>query len=295
MPFIKKISLIATSAIAMAALCLPQASAQYKLPSLHSNQHENLIANQRPAGAEIKVNNMKAFLNDLREREAEQDNEIFNLNWDSQFVNPYSGVEIPAVKDIDVSTYVPPVPGAITSNYGYRPRFRRVHRGTDLRLSIGDTVVSAFDGKVRLTKYEGRGYGYYVVIRHDNGMETVYGHLSKFLVKPNQRVKAGEPIALGGNTGRSTGPHLHFETRFMGLPINPAAIIDFENGVPHKDIFTFDHKTYKQSQKYGPVKRSTAKRKSKVRKSKTARVSKSKTATKRKKTTTAKRKATTKK
>ncbi len=295
MPFIKKISLIATSAIAMAALCLPQASAQYKLPSLHSNQHENLIANQRPAGAEIKVNNMKAFLNDLREREAEQDNEIFNLNWDSQFVNPYSGVEIPAVKDIDVSTYVPPVPGAITSNYGYRRRFRRVHRGTDLRLSIGDTVVSAFDGKVRLTKYEGRGYGYYVVIRHDNGMETVYGHLSKFLVKPNQRVKAGEPIALGGNTGRSTGPHLHFETRFMGLPINPAAIIDFENGVPHKDIFTFDHKTYKQSQKYGPVKRSTAKRKSKVRKSKTARVSKSKTATKRKKTTTAKRKATTKK
>lgn len=273
MPFIKKISLIATSAIAMAALCLPQASAQYKLPSLHSNQHENLIANQRPAGAEIKVNNMKAFLNDLREREAEQDNEIFNLNWDSQFVNPYSGVEIPTVKDIDVSTYVPPVPGAITSNYGYRPRFRRVHRGTDLRLSIGDTVVSAFDGKVRLTKYEGRGYGYYVVIRHDNGMETVYGHLSKFLVKPNQRVKAGEPIALGGNTGRSTGPHLHFETRFMGLPINPAAIIDFENGVPHKDIFTFDHKTYKQSQKYGPVKRSTAKRKSKVRKSKTARVS----------------------
>lgn len=295
MPFIKKISLIATSAIAMAALCLPQASAQYKLPSLHSNQHENLIANQRPAGAEIKVNNMKAFLNDLREREAEQDNEIFNLNWDSQFVNPYSGVEIPAVKDIDVSTYVPPVPGAITSHYGYRRRFRRVHRGTDLRLSIGDTVVSAFDGKVRLTKYEGRGYGYYVVIRHDNGMETVYGHLSKFLVKPNQRVKAGEPIALGGNTGRSTGPHLHFETRFMGLPINPAAIIDFENGVPHKDIFTFDHKTYKQSQKYGPVKRSTAKRKSKVRKSKTARVSKSKTATKRKKTTTAKRKATTKK
>lgn len=204
-------------------------------------------------------------------------------------------MEIPTVKDIDVSTYVPPVPGAITSNYGYRPRFRRVHRGTDLRLSIGDTVVSAFDGKVRLTKYEGRGYGYYVVIRHDNGMETVYGHLSKFLVKPNQRVKAGEPIALGGNTGRSTGPHLHFETRFMGLPINPAAIIDFENGVPHKDIFTFDHKTYKQSQKYGPVKRSTAKRKSKVRKSKTARVSKSKTATKRKKTTTAKRKATTKK
>ncbi len=285
--------------LTFAAIASPEASAQYKLPSLHSNQHESLIANQRPAGAEIKVNHMKAFLNDLRERESELelDNEIFSFHWNSESVNPYNGVEIPSVKDIDVSTYVPPVPGAITSNYGYRRRFGRVHRGTDLRLSIGDTVVSAFDGKVRLTKYEGRGYGYYVVVRHDNGMETVYGHLSKFLVKPNQRVKAGEPIALGGNTGRSTGPHLHFETRYMGLAINPTAIIDFENGVPHKDIFTFDHNTYKKSQNYGPVKRSgkSAKRKSKARRSKSATASKSKSTASKSKTTASKKKSTSKK
>lgn len=138
-----------------------------------------------------------------------------------------------------------------------------MHRGIDLHLRVGDTVRAAFTGKVRLTKFQRKGYGYYVVIRHENGLETVYGHLSKFLVKPNQTVKAGDPIALGGNTGKSTGPHLHFETRYLGLAINPAAIIDFENRVPHKDIFTFDKSTYEKSQKYGPTKKRTTARKRK--------------------------------
>ncbi|MDE5785189.1 MAG: M23 family metallopeptidase, partial [Duncaniella sp.] len=88
--------------------------------------------------------------------------------------------------------------------------------------------------------YERKGYGHYVVMRHENGLETVYGHLSRTLVKPNQYVKAGEPIALGGNTGRSTGPHLHFETRYLGRAINPAEIIDFENKTVLRDVFTFN-------------------------------------------------------
>ena len=155
----------------------------------------------------------------------------------------------------------------MTSNYGYRPRFRRVHKGIDLNLAVGDTVRAAFSGKVRLTKYERKGYGYYVVLRHENGMETVYGHLSRFLVKPDQYVRAGEPIALGGNTGRSTGPHLHFETRYLGIAINPAAIIDFENKVPPKDIFAFDKRTYGKSQNYAPAK---AKRKSYASKSRSS-------------------------
>ena len=93
--------------------------------------------------------------------------------------------------------------------------------------------------KVRIVKYERRGYGKYVVIRHDNGLETVYGHLSKQLVDINQLVKAGEPIALGGNTGRSTGSHLHFETRFLGIPINPALMFDFEKQDIVADSYTF--------------------------------------------------------
>ncbi len=251
------------------AIAVPGVNAQFKLPASHKNQHKDLIAHQRPAGMAAKAMGSMGYLEDLRKRESFQDNEIYTEYWGSQMVNPYKGVEIPATATLDVSSYVAPVRGAVTSKYGYRPRFRRVHRGMDIRLNTGDTVVSAFDGKVRLTKYEARGYGYYVVIRHDNGMETVYGHLSRFLVQPNQRVRAGQPIALGGSTGRSTGPHLHFETRYLGVAINPEAIIDFENFVPHKDEFVFDRKEHERSKNYAPVKgKRYHKAKSKARKGK---------------------------
>lgn len=118
----------------------------------------------------------------------------------------------------------------ITSPFG--PRWRRMHNGLDVKVNIGDTIVAAFGGKVRVVKYERRGYGNYVVIRHDNGIETIYGHLSKQLVDVNQTVKAGEPIGLGGNTGRSTGSHLHFEIRFLGIAINPVYMFDF----PKQDV-----------------------------------------------------------
>ena len=114
-----------------------------------------------------------------------------------------------------------------------------MHNGLDLKVNIGDTIVSAFDGKVRIVKYERRGYGKYVVVRHDNGLGTIYGHLSKQLVEENQLVKAGEPIGLGGNTGRSTGSHLHFETRFLGIAINPIYMFDFPKQDIVADTYTF--------------------------------------------------------
>ncbi len=91
-------------------------------------------------------------------------------------------------------------------------RWGRRHQGLDIKVYIGDTIRAAFSGKVRVVKYDGNGYGKYIVIRHNNGLETIYGHLSKQIVSPNQTVRAGQPIGLGGNTGRSTGSHLHFET-----------------------------------------------------------------------------------
>ena len=117
----------------------------------------------------------------------------------------------------------------VTSSYGYRRSFRRKHYGTDIKVYVGDTIRSAFSGKIRIVANQGRrkGYGKYVVIRHHNGLETVYGHLSKQLVVEDQEVKAGEPIGLGGNTGRSTGSHLHFETRFLGQFIDPEKLFDF--------------------------------------------------------------------
>lgn len=168
--------------------------------------------------------------------------ELYGSNWDTRWVDPFRGenkIEMPDSCAIDCSTFTLPLDSMthITSKYG--PRRRRMHKGIDLKVQIGDTIRAAFDGKVRIRNFERRGYGNYVVIRHPNGLETIYGHLSKTLVNVNDIVRAGDPIALGGNTGRSTGSHLHFETRFLGQAINPADIIDFENCVPHQDIYVF--------------------------------------------------------
>ncbi|MBF0976287.1 MAG: M23 family metallopeptidase, partial [Bacteroidetes bacterium] len=99
-------------------------------------------------------------------------------------------------------------------------RRRRYHYGTDIGLKVGDSIVSVFDGTVRIVSYDAHGYGNYIVVRHNNGLESLYAHLSQTIAVENQKVKAGELIGLGGNTGRSTGPHLHFEFRFLGNPFN---------------------------------------------------------------------------
>lgn len=123
----------------------------------------------------------------------------------------------------------------ITVNSRYGPRSGRYHNGIDLALKVGDTIFSMFSGKVRYAKYNDGGFGNLVIMRHYNGLETFYAHLSKFLVAPNQEVKVGDPIALGGNTGRSTGPHLHMEVRFYDGAINPEEIIDFDKKTLKKE------------------------------------------------------------
>ena len=126
---------------------------------------------------------------------------------------------------------------------GFRPRRGRAHLGIDIKVKVGDTIRAAFDGKVRISRYERRGYGHYLVIRHPNGLETVYGHLSKKLVNENDIVHAGDPIGLGGNTGRSTGSHLHFETRILGNAINPAFMFDFPNQKVVTDYYVYQKNT----------------------------------------------------
>lgn len=146
------------------------------------------------------------------------------------------------VTDSSYSDFVMPFDGKVTSRYGYRRG--RYHNGIDISLNTGDTVLAAFDGKVRYSKYNKSGFGNLVVIRHYNGLETFYAHLSKLIVVPNQWVKAGDPIGLGGNTGNSYGSHLHFETRFYDAPMNPEEIINFkdkkirdQNLFVHKGLF----------------------------------------------------------
>lgn len=137
---------------------------------------------------------------------------------------------------------MPTVSRVVTSNFG--SRWGRQHKGIDIKVYIGDTIRAAFSGKVRMVKYNPGGYGKYIVIRHPNGLETIYGHLSKQLVSEDQEVRAGDVIGLGGNTGRSTGSHLHFETRLCGRALNPALMFDFRNQDVVGDYYVYNSRTH---------------------------------------------------
>ena len=163
--------------------------------------------------------------------------------WSNTSINPYN-VSLVGMKDtvtIDVSGYCPPSVKHVTSNWGFRKW--KFHYGIDLKVHKGDTVRSAFDGTVRITRRD-RGYGYFVVVRHDNGLETLYGHLNKILVKPDQKIKAGQAVGMGGNTGRSTGYHLHLEFRYLGNPINPNDIVDFQTHTIKRPVLAISSKTF---------------------------------------------------
>ena len=203
-----------------------------------SSFSQDLIARQAPIDKKLKSVDSLALQKQIRAEQSEYPALSLYPNWNNQYVHAYGNAIIPETYTIDLTGFHMPTPSTkITSPFG--PRWRRMHNGLDLKVNIGDTIVAAFDGKVRIVKYERRGYGKYVVIRHDNGLETVYGHLSKQLVEENQLVKAGEVIGLGGNTGRSTGSHLHFETRFLGIAINPIYMFDFPKQDIVADTYTF--------------------------------------------------------
>lgn len=203
-----------------------------------SSFSQDLIARQAPIDKKLKSVDSLALQKQIRAEQSEYPALSLYPNWNNQYVHAYGNAIIPDTYTIDLTGFHMPTPSTkITSPFG--PRWRRMHNGLDLKVNIGDTIVAAFDGKVRIVKYERRGYGKYVVIRNDNGLETVYGHLSKQLVEENQLVKAGEVIGLGGNTGRSTGSHLHFETRFLGIAINPIYMFDFPKQDIVADTYTF--------------------------------------------------------
>lgn len=153
---------------------------------------------------------------------------IFNaysypVNSPSLYNSSLSNSNFPAL----AGTATLPVYGIITSKFGYRPAYKRMHKGVDIKLNIGDTVRCAVSGTVQRVDWDPKGYGLFVVVKHSNNLETRYAHLSKSLVIPGMTLAAGSPLALGGNTGNSTGPHLHFETRFEGQAVDPTSMFDF--------------------------------------------------------------------
>lgn len=163
--------------------------------------------------------------------------------WDTLDIHPYqskmnkfTGTLFLLLVDSN-SVFSFPIKGPVNSNFGWRKW--KHHYGIDIGLKTGDTILAAFDGMVRVVR-KSKSYGNVIVIRDNNGLETLYAHLAKALVAANQEVKSGEIIGIGGSTGHSSGPHLHFETRYLGGPINPNDIIDFKNFTLLKDTLTVD-------------------------------------------------------
>lgn len=206
---------------------------------------QDLIARQAPIDRKLKAVD-SVTLQRLLDAERLEEADLYSSSWNTQSTHCYSRSELPDSFKIDLRGFAMPTPSRnITSRFGYRRAFRRIHKGLDIKVYIGDTISAAFDGKVRIVKFDAGGYGNYVVIRHDNGLETIYGHMSKQLVKVNQDVKAGEPIGLGGNTGLSYGSHLHFETRLLGEAIDPSLLFDFANQDVTGDFYVY-HKNGKE-------------------------------------------------
>lgn len=196
---------------------------------------------------------------------AESEDDILYASFDTRSIHyanrfDYSSITEPIpielVNEENKQYYACPIEKKVTSRFG--PRRRRWHYGIDLGLRTGDPIKVMFDGKVRIAKRSG-AYGNLVVIRHDNGLETYYAHLSRINVEPNQDVKAGEILGLGGNTGRSTGPHLHLEIRYLGAAINPEKVIDFKTFNLISDTLMLTKDCFRKTNKPSSQKGSLAK------------------------------------
>ena len=183
------------------------------------------------------------------------DSKVFTECWTHDYPDPYR-VSLESMPDetalwiVDsLSGYRCPNQTDVFSKFGYR--HRRRHQGVDLPLQTGTPVYAAFSGKVRLAKYY-KAYGNLVILRHENGLETFYAHLSKIIVSEDQWVDAGSIIGLGGSTGRSSGPHLHFETRYNGYAFDPEWLIDFHSGELRHRLFVLKKKYLNASSNYVP-------------------------------------------
>ena len=204
---------------------------------------QDLLARQAPIDRKMKTVDSVALHRLILNEQIETPAADLYEDWNNKYA--HRATELPDTFKINLRGFCMPTDNrVVTSNFG--ARWGRQHKGIDVKVYIGDTIRAAFSGKVRMVKYEAGGYGKYVVIRHGNGLETIYGHMSKHLVAEDEIVEAGQPIGLGGNTGRSTGSHLHFETRLCGVALNPALMFDFKNQDVIGDYYMFYRDTYQK-------------------------------------------------
>lgn len=169
---------------------------------------------------------------------------LMSNGWNTQQIFAFNRMHADSIKDTTLML--------TSADHGFRipyqgkflRGFMYTHKGLDIRLLTGDTIVAAFDGVVRYAQYNRGGFGYLVIVRHYNGLETYYAHLSKLKVKVSQVVKAGDVVGLGGSTGRSRGPHLHFEIRYRDVPIDPLRILDYDKGSLISNSFQVSKKVF---------------------------------------------------
>jgi len=218
--------------------------------SLYSFAQEPLPATIKPINETFEIDTLTIDPEDLEidSLRTSCDETLYKNIWNSTQIK-YPANTLPGKNDTIVITllnqgdspFVMPVKGQILSKFG--PRHRRMHTGTDIRLNSGDTVRCAFDGRVRLAK-SFRGYGNLVLVRHANGLETIYAHLKAIKVKVNDSIKAGDLIGLGGRTGRATCNHLHFETRLFGEPFDSNKYIDYNTFALQSDKIYYKNKQF---------------------------------------------------
>lgn len=173
----------------------------------------------------------------------ESEFDILYASMDSEVIHYASTAELPNGVAIHLTEksknrkfcFPTPEHARLSSHFGARKR--RWHYGVDLAMPVGEPIYAAFDGIVRISK-RNSSYGNLIVVRHFNGLETYYAHMSRRDVEPGDTVRAGAVLGLCGNTGRSYGSHLHFEIRYMGKAMNPEYIIDCVNHKLHSDEIT---------------------------------------------------------
>lgn len=199
------------------------------IPKMHADDLSDLIA--AVSGTKSQNSNNVGYLDDIANVMTENSTYDFILNTVS-----HTKVQKPNYSTsyrqwmngslLTTKGFYRPVPGGVTSNFGWRSEYNRMHHGVDLRLNIGDTVRAAMSGTVKKVGFDANGYGHYVLLAHPDGMETLYGHLQYATTFVGQIIRMGMPVGIGGNTGNSTGPHLHFEARLNGVAIDPTMMFN---------------------------------------------------------------------
>lgn len=197
---------------------------------------QDLVARQAPIDYKLKLIDSMARKRLVQDEMAQSPAAALYGAWGERYARQKAA--IPDSFSIRLKDFCMPTQSrVIISEYGVRKG--RQHKGIDIKVYTGDTIRAAFSGRIRIVRFDPNGYGNYVVIRHHNGLETIYGHMSKNLVGADQEIEAGTPIGLGGNSGKSAASHLHFETRFCGIALNPALLFDFQNRDVTGDFYVF--------------------------------------------------------